>query len=258
MSRIICWMEWPFFVVASRELASFFYSPIAYLVMIGMTLLLLINYSSFLEGISPMRVMREPIVAGMAFGLMPVVIMMVIVPAITMRLLSEEKRSGTYEVLMCAPIGELSVVLGKFLATVLFFMFLWFPFLIYVVAFGIEVDQPFDYYPLIAFAVVLLIVAMQTIAMGLFFSSLTRNQILAFILTFSGILPQIYFFIITQPGNSSLSPFWRIIIERICYLRMWAESLSGVMELRDVLLNLSLCFFWLFLTVRVLGMRRWA
>ena len=74
-----------------------------------------------------------------------------LVPALTMRLLSEEKRTGTLEVLLTAPVNEAAVVLSKFLACWLFFMLCWVPTGLYLIALRVEGGQPFDYRPLLSF-----------------------------------------------------------------------------------------------------------
>src|ERR1019366_6951283 len=108
--------DWPVIVIARRDLAAYFYSPIAYLVFIGILFTGWIMFSLFVAEIltaGAQGFMFEPIIERYIFQLYPVIVQMFIVPVLTMRLLSEERRTGTLEVLMTAPVNEISVVLGK-------------------------------------------------------------------------------------------------------------------------------------------------
>src|SRR5207249_5308535 len=98
---------------------------------------------------------QEPIVSEYFFALFPVVALLLQVPALTMRLLSEEKRTGSLEVLLTAPVNEGSIVLSKFLATWLFFILTWLPSGLFLIALRYEVNQPFDYRPLLSFYIAL-------------------------------------------------------------------------------------------------------
>src|SRR5262249_1622991 len=111
-------------VLTRRELAAYFTSPVAYIVMLGLSLLGGLSYWIFVGAIYRGAVRYEPIIINY-FGDIPLVVVLFVVPAITMRLFAEEKRTGTYEVLMCAPVKEPTVVLSKYIACLIFFMMLW-------------------------------------------------------------------------------------------------------------------------------------
>jgi ABC-type transport system involved in multi-copper enzyme maturation permease subunit len=238
-----------------RELSAYFYSPVAYLVLLGMAIILALNYFFFLARIE-LRPQPEPVVAPYGFNLFSVIGTLIVVPAITMRLLSEEKRSGTYEVLMCAPVSETSVVLSKFLAGLIFFLLLWVPAGLYLIALRVEGGKPFDYRPLLSFYVALIFCGAAFVSMGLFFSALTRNQIIAYVLTFVFLLVQVLFYVIRD--STSIGPLWQAVFRHLGYLTLWDEAVSGRLPVRDLILQTSLCIFWLFLTVRVLEARRWS
>src|SRR5262249_53713640 len=179
-----------FIALTRRELSSYFLSPIGYLVLGGLVLIQWLDYLIFINRITQLgeqqRPIQEPIVRFYFFALFPVVALLLQVPALTMRLLSEEKRSGSLEVLLTAPVNEGSAVVSKFLATWLFFMLSWFPSGLFLIALRYEVDQPFDYRPLLSFYVALGAQGLAFVGMGLFFSSMTRNQIVAAVLSFVG------------------------------------------------------------------------
>src|SRR5262249_40859902 len=116
-----------FVVLTRRELAAFFYSPIAYLVFLGLMMIGWLMYWNLLAQIvnAGSEGMWEPIVRDYVIGFIPVICVIFIVPVLTMRLLSEEQRTGTLEVLLTAPLKESSVVLSKFLAALILYLLAW-------------------------------------------------------------------------------------------------------------------------------------
>jgi ABC-type transport system involved in multi-copper enzyme maturation permease subunit len=171
-----------------------------------------------------------------------------------MRLLSEERRTGTIEVMLTAPVDELTVVLSKFLAALVFYLFLWIPWGLFLVALRVEGGQPFDYLPLLSFYVTLVCSGAAFVAMGLFFSSLTRNQIVSAVLTFMGMMFFLCFFLLRQ---MQLGPNWSALFKQLSFVDLWIQSLGGMLYVRDLVLWLSMAVFWLFLTVKVLESRKW-
>ena len=146
-------------VLTRRELASYFYSPIAYIVLFGLTAVGWWTYFNFsgrlfllADRSSPIQ---EPIVRNFFIDFFPVMSVIFVVPIITMKLLSEERRSGTLEVLLTAPVGEFQVVFSKFLAGLIYYLFLWVPWGLFLVALRVEGGREFDYRPLLSFGVVL-------------------------------------------------------------------------------------------------------
>jgi hypothetical protein len=247
-------------VMARRELAAFFYSPIAYLVLFGFTLVSWIQYLSFLNRILDASAMNsppvEPIVGNYIIHWWPVISMMFVVPALTMSLLSEERRSGSLEVLLTAPLDEVSVVLAKFLSVMVFFLVVCLPWGLFLVALRIQGGQEFDYRPLLSFFVALTVTGASFLSMGLFFSSLTRIQfvsgVMSFVVMFAWTL--IYFFQQDLPPESGL----HTILSTISYIDFWIEAVRGTLSPRYLVLYLSATIFWLFLTVKVLEARKWA
>ncbi len=201
--------------------------------------------------------MLEPIVqnywgatVGAAFGVV------FLVPALTMRAFSEEKRTGTLEVLMTAPVSEVPVVLGKFIAGLVFFMLSWLPLGLYLVALRVEGGQPFDYRPLLSYYLALAACGAGFIGMGLFFSSLTRSQVVAAMLTFAGMFAMLMTVAVSQ--LEMFGPGLRAALGRLDFFTLWSRALAGQLPVTDVLIHLSLAVFWLFLTVKVLEARKWS
>ncbi|MBN1595122.1 ABC transporter permease subunit [candidate division FCPU426 bacterium] len=161
--------------LARKELYSYFYSPIAYVVMVIYLLFAGWFFFSrfFLFGQIEMR---------MYFGTAPLLLMF-LAPAITMRLLAEEINTGSYEMLMTLPLTITQMLLGKFLAA---FAFL-------AVIIGVTLSYPLtiaslgplDWGPVMGGYLGLLVLGAAFLSIGLFTSALTRNQIVAFILGFA-------------------------------------------------------------------------
>ena len=244
----------PLVVLTRRELASYFYSPIAYMVLFGMAAASAIGYFFFLDTLTSPT--PEPIVqrypSAEIVGIFEVVFL---VPAITMRLFSEEKRTGTLEVLLTAPVNEPSVVLSKFLAAWMFFLICWIPTGLYLVALRSAGGGAFDYRPLLSYYLVLAATGAGFVGMGLFFSSLTTNQVIAAVLTFAGMM--FLLLMIWAQRFPFLPDGLKAGLWKLNFYSLWSSALGGQLSVPDVLIHLSLAVFWLFLTVKVLEVRKW-
>jgi ABC-type transport system involved in multi-copper enzyme maturation permease subunit len=252
-------------VLTRRELSSFFCSPIAYIVLIGMAVLGWGNYWVFLQNIFEMSdsgsMMRgggggmpEPIFQRFALSFLALIPMIFIVPVITMRMISEEKRTGTLEVLLTVPVNEWQIVLSKFLAGLRIFMLCWYLWMVFFIPLRVEGGQPFDYRPIITFLIALLAMGTNFIAMGVFFSSLTRHQIVAAVFTFVVVFISTLMFILLQYVGETAWAFLR----QVTYVDLWWNGARGVIVPRLLVLHLSFGVFWLFLTTLVLGARKWS
>ena len=249
----------PTVVLFRRELASFFYSPLAYFLLIGFAVMAFLDYwmfvSNAIDASRARQPMVEPIVWPYIWGLIPVIFFILTVPLLTMRLVSEEERSGTMEMLLTAPVDEVPVVLSKFWAAMVVFVLSWSPYYIYLLALRLGSEQPFDYRPLISFTIALLCSGAGVISMGLFFSSLTRNQVAAGVITAMGmmILTGVYFIKSFLSATSS----WTTVLTYFSYIDLWRNTLQGKLALADLVFHVGITVFWLFLTVKVLESRKW-
>jgi ABC-type transport system involved in multi-copper enzyme maturation permease subunit len=250
------WSESRFVVLLRRELASYFYSPIAYIVFLGMTAVGWYRYVDFLNELLTGRPFLEPVVSRYVMSLFTVLAVIFIVPVLTMRLLSEEWRSGTLEVLFTAPVHELTVVLSKFFAAFFVFLAAWLPWWLFLVALRVEGGREMDYRPMLAFFIALAFTGASFISMGLFFSSLTRNQIASAILTFVTmmLLATIVFLKGQLDPNSGVT----IFLSYFSFIDLWGRSLQGAVIPSYLFFYLSATMFWLFLTVKVLEARKWS
>jgi ABC-2 type transport system permease protein len=261
---VLMWVEHPVVVMARRELAAFFYSPVAYLVLLGFTFFGWLALIMFIERAIPtgdpgQEPLVEPIVRAFFFGIVPVFVILFIVPALTMRSLSEEKRTGTMEMLLTVPVTEWSVVLSKFLATLAFFLLIWSPWLFFLAAVRVGTQQSFDFGPALCFLVILLVTGASFISMGLFFSSVTRNQIISFVLTLAGMFALFFvYFAIFMIRAKAPTSGWIPVLNHVSFVDLWFNSLDGRLQLQFLLFPLSATVLWLFLTVKVLEARKWS
>jgi ABC-type transport system involved in multi-copper enzyme maturation permease subunit len=218
------------------------------------------DYWRFVERlalISRTDAVTEPIVQFVFLSLIPVICLIFAVPLVTMRLLSEEKRSGTLEVLLTAPVNEGVIVWSKFLAALLFFLLLWVPYGLFLLALRVGSGEAFEYQPLLGFGIALFCTGAGFVSMGLFFSSLTGNQIIAAVLTFVGMIAHTAPFLISAGGRSEISSSTQEILAYVSYLDLWQNTLAGTFAPRLLLFHISAAAFFLFLTVKVLESRKW-
>lgn len=218
--------------IMKRELRSYFVSPIAYIVI---TIYLAITgwffFSTFfLAGRADMRSF---------FSLMPVIFSFTI-PAITMRLFSEEYSTGSYEMLKTQPLTTIDIVAGKFLASLLFVVIMLAPTLIY--AFTVSTLGSMDWGPVIGGYLGAVLLAGAYSAIGVFASSLTRNQIVAFIISaavcmFLSLINQVAWVIPPVIGN---------ILSDIGTSYHFSNISRGIIDSRDLLYFASVIFLALY------------
>lgn len=247
-----------FLALTRRELASYFLSPVGYLVIGLMAFAGWQGYMSFVGRLAS-GPRPEPIVQNYFVDLLPVIFLLLEVPALTMRLIAEEKRAGTLEVLLTAPVNETPIVMSKFLATWIFFLITWVPAGLFLIALRVEGGVSFDYRPLLSFYLALAAQGVAFIGIGLFFSTITRDQIVAAVLMFvtMGVFLGCY---LVKEGAfpATLPQGLQTFLGRLSFIHMWIESLSGQLPLRDVLVFVSTGVFFLYLSVKVLEIRKWS
>lgn len=259
-TSLAAWSDNRFVVLTKRELGALFYSPVIYILIIGLAFIGWILFLGFFAGLiepDPREgPLIEPIVARYLLNLLTVSVVILVVPVITMRLLSEEKRSGTMEVMLTAPVSETAIVFSKYFAALIVFFLVWVPWGLFLVGLRVGGGQPFDYYALLAFFVAVLVSGANFVAMGLFFSSLTQNQIIAAVASFTGMMSQLMLFFAQRhvEAKSALQG----VIEHVSYPQLWINSFQGILMPTQILFQLSFAVFWLFLTLKVLEARKWS
>jgi ABC-2 type transport system permease protein len=229
--------------VAKREIRAYFNSPVAYIVVTVFMLIVGYLYWSqlFLEKQAELRYY---------FNLTPLVFTFII-PAITMRLLAEEKGSGTLEMLITMPVRDWEVVLGKFLAGMAMLAAIVGMTMFYAVT--LSILSPIDKGPMLTGYLGLLLMGGGYVAIGVMSSSLTRNQIVAFILAFAISFALFIFGQIVQ-----YAPDWLAPVLSFLSMGNHFESLSrGVVDTRDVLFYVSVMVVTLVIATASLESRKW-
>jgi len=235
-----------------REMASYFLSPIAY---VAICLFVLVNGWLFYYNTDKYRDHPQQIdaVIGALYGGVPFWALF-LAPIFTMRLLAEEKRTGTLEALMTVPVTSFQVVAGKFLAAEVFFILIWSTLLLHVLILGI-LGNP-DLGPVIAVSIGLVSLGALMNSLGLFASALTRNQIVAVIVAFVGNLLLMSAGMGRRlfPGEPGVDRFFDFISIQTHFNDEYAR---GVLDLRYIGLDLALAGVFFLLAVRTLEARRW-
>jgi ABC-2 type transport system permease protein len=226
-----------------KELRSYFNSAVAYVVIVVFLALLGWFYASniFLINIASMREMFE--IARWIF--------LFVIPAITMRLLAEERKSGTIELLTTKPVHDFEIVLGKFLAAWSLMGIALLPTFVYYAT--ISSLGSIDNGPVIGGYLGLFLMAGVFVSLGLLASSVTDNQIVAFLL---GIFLILVFFILDKVLLFVPEGF----TSAFEYLSTDAHFLSmarGVIDTRDLIYFLSILGFTLYCSVVSLERRKW-
>jgi ABC-2 type transport system permease protein len=232
--------------IARREFKTFFISPIAYIVLGGFLLLAGWLYFStlFLAGQASLR--------GF-FGIVPV-LFVVLVPAVTMRSVAEERKSGTLELLLTLPMEDWQITLGKFLASLGMVVvgLLWTVPYALTVASLTDAATPFDWGPVFAGYLGLVLLAASFIALGLWGSALSKNQIVGFI--FGLVLCFAFYFV--DKFAALLPETLGQVLEYVSVDYHFQNIARGVLDTRDLVFYLSLTFAGLLMTSRALTATR--
>ena len=247
-----------FVVIARRELTAYFYSPTGYLILLGAAAASWAGYALFaFDLLGERRPIADPITAVYwDFGILGAITALFLVPVLTMGLFAEEKRTGTFDVLFTAPVSEATAVLAKFFSAWLVFILAFLPAGLYLVAFRLGTGSVFDYRPALTFYLALGATGAAFIAVGLFFSSLTKSQIVAAVLTFAAMNT----FLLTTilPSLPRLPETFKQVAAQFDFLSLWQYAAMGQLSVQAIAVQLSVAVFFLFLTTRVLEARKWA
>jgi ABC-2 type transport system permease protein len=229
--------------IARRELYSYFVSPIAYVV--GALFLVVSGFLfSIILGLSNEASMRS------LFGNFAVIFLF-IVPALTMRLLAEEQRTGTMELLLTAPVRDSQLVLGKFLGALLLLLGILAVTSIYPLVLVLAGNP--DRGPILAGYLGVILQGAAFLAIGLFASSLTQNQVIAALLAFVILL---LLWLADALGNFTTGRIGDLF-RFLSITRHLDEFPRGVIDTRNVLYFLSVIAAALFFTVQSVQARRW-
>jgi ABC-2 type transport system permease protein len=227
-----------------KELRSFFNSPVAYIVIVVYLTILGWFFVSnlFLNNMSTLRTVFE----------MTPFLLLFFAPAMTMRSISEEKKSGTLELLFTKPIKEYEIIAGKFLAAWALYFFTLLPTLLYYIT--ITSIGDLDTGAVIGGYLGLMLVGAVFLAISIFGSALTENQVVAFIVSLFIVfglfmLDKILFYLPTTIA---------VVLEYISIDYHFSNIARGVIDTRDLIYYFSMIGFSLYLATAVLQKRRWA
>jgi len=245
-----------------REMKSYFVSPIAYVVLTvflffsGFFFYSILNavvqsammQAAYGQGAQPMDM--PGIVTRNLFGTLSVVLLFMI-PMLTMGLFAEEKKRGTIELLLTTPVGNLQAMLGKYLATLTFL-------LVMFLTSGITVATLFVYgqpewKPILGAYLGLFLYGAALLAVGLFLSTLTENQIVAGLITFGVIL---VLWLVDSFANSTQGVV-RDVLSYLSVISHLDDFIKGVVDTANVIFYVTFAFVGLFLTYRSLESLRW-
>src|SRR6266571_5323733 len=211
--------------IAERELKAYFLSPVGYVVIAGF--LLLASYMFYL----PLAIMGDLSLRRWTYNI--VIILIILVPALTMRLIAEERKTGTIEVLSTSPVTDAQVVLGKFLGCVGFYAAMLAMTLVYPVILR-SVGKP-EMGPIITVYIGLLLFGATFVAIGLLMSAMSKSQVVAFVTAFVVLL---FLFLIEWMAQSGAD--WLATLVRYVGIQGHLENFSkGIIDTKDVIYYLS-------------------
>jgi ABC-2 type transport system permease protein len=248
-------------VIFKKELKSYFASPIAYLLLAIFAVIFgFFFYSAtrffVLQGMQMQMMGRGMPMDVNEYVIRPLltnasVIGLFLIPMITMRLYAEEKRSGTIELLMTSPVRDLEIVLGKWLAALVLYVSI-----LGISGINIAILYAFgrpDWKPILVGYLGLILQGGCLLAIGIFISTTTRNQIIAGGATFAVCLMLWVLDWVSAYDQSA----WAKVVSYLSVVTHFEPFSKGVIDTKDVIFYLSMIFFGLFLTTRSVESLRW-
>ncbi len=248
--------------IADKEVRSYFASPIAYII-IGL-FALLFGFFFYVYLMAFDRQSQQMMQFGGAGGGANInqmmirglfqnaaVIILFVMPMITMRTYSEEKRSGTIELLLTSPVSDLQIILGKYFGALTLYVTMLLVTMIYM-GMLFWLGEP-EWRPIATGYLGLLLMGGCFLSAGLLISSLTKNQIVAGFLTFATFL---MLWIINWPGEYS-GPTTRDLLNYLSITQHFDDFARGVIDTKDIVYYLSFITFGLFLTAKSVDSERW-
>jgi ABC-2 type transport system permease protein len=244
-----------------RELGAYFLGPMAFLILLAFQVIAWLNFWQLVDSLSqPQQAyssLRDPLNNYISASTPFWIALLVAVPALTMRLIADERRSGTIETLLTAPVTETEVVLAKWLAGLIMYLILLLPFAIYLPFLYYQGRFRFDPGPMLALSIGMTSIGMMFVSIGLFFSALTRNQIIAAIWTFVILFLLILFPLLGYSYGIERQAGWAEAVRFVAVLYQVQSFGNGQLDLRYLALHLSVSVFMLYLTVKMLESRRY-
>ena len=246
-------------LICQKEIKGYFASPIAYAVMALFALIfgyLFSGYTRYFAQVSLQAMMQQQPMNVNEFIIRPMLgfastIALFLIPMITMRLFAEEKRSGTIELLLTSPVSDTEIIVGKWLGSMVLYLCV-------LAMSAINVALLFawgkpDFKPVLIAYLGLLLQGGCLLAIGIFVSTMTKNQIVAGGVTFFVCLLLWMLSVATAFDSSS----WAQVLNYCSIVTHFENFSKGVLDSKDVIFYLSMIFFALFLTSRSMESLRW-
>lgn len=250
--------------IAGKDIRSYFVSPIAYVVMTGFVLLggwfffnLLARFNFLVQMYGAMQNpqameqlnLNDFVIAPLLHNLS--VVLVILIPVITMRAFAEEKRAGTYELLMTAPLSVTEIVIGKFLGAFVFVFLMVLLTAIYPLILLVYGNPEVGV--LLGGFLGLLLLATAFLSVGLLTSSLTQNQIIAAV---SCLVILLLLYVISWPAETA-GETMGAVLRYLSLTEHFGEMVKGIIDTRDVGYFVSVIALALFLTQRAVESLRW-
>lgn len=233
--------------IFKREFKSFFITPLGYVVM---AIMMLFHGLAFTQ----MYAYGNPDI-GYVFGsTFSFVAIYVLIPILTMRTMSDDRRQKTDQVLLTSPVGLYSIVFGKFFATLAIFM------LSYVMTFVFQVivafqDVSINWLLYIGNVLGVFLMGAALIALGIFVSSLTESQVISVVISFATSLVLAMMDTVAAMVNT---PAITKIVEKISFIGRYNTFCNGIIDYSNIVFFVGFAAVFIFLTVRVLDKRRYS
>jgi ABC-2 type transport system permease protein len=240
-------------IIARREYKLFFISPVAYVVAFFFMILLgYFFYSALRDAI--IQATYQPYVPGVQIVISPMVtLLLFVMPAITMRSISEEMRMGTMELLLTAPVKDWELVVGKWLGAFLFMLTLLAVTWIFPIVLNFLVKPGIDQGVLLSGYLGLVLMVACLVAIGVFISSLFNNQLVVFMINLAIVLV----FWLVRPASNSTGGLGNQILTYLNFIDHYMNFYQGTIDLSDIVYYLSMTSLALFLGTISVEMRRW-
>lgn len=228
-----------------REVTSYFTSPIAYI------FLAVFNFFAgmffFMGNMAGQTTDMTALFSNMFL------ILMFLIPILTMKLMSEEKKQKTDQILLTAPVNIGSIILGKYFAALVVFVIALCTFLLYG---GIlSVFTTIEWAVVLGSVFGIFLLGAAFIAVGLFVSALTENQVIAAI---GGFVAMMVLYMIDSIAYQISNPELQRLLMRFSFYSRYTEFSSGLFNIASIIFFISVTVIFLFLAVRMLEKRRWA
>lgn len=231
--------------ILRRELNAYFSSPIGYIYLAVFYVFAsyFFTISCLLSGLSELNYTFSSLVT----------VIMFLIPILTMRLFSEEKKNKTDQALLTAPVSLTGIVLGKFFAALLVFALG----LIITLVFGLIITAftPPNWAQILANFLAMLMLGAALIAIGMFISSLTENQVIA---ATGGFAAALALLLLDSLSGITSSEWLSKLFSHLSFFNRYDTFTSGIFNFSNILFFLSVCCLFCFFTVRVLDKHRWS